>query len=581
MNIEDINKEYGLIKKSTMVDMLEAIHLKTDSEEYLGGIAGSNFPAAIESINKLQKMNSYSPDDDVEDMSNYYGYRAAAAAASYYFAVKSGTDKFEYSSQNMFSENDDGSAMRMVRSTDGYALLDCSAFIGLCLRNIPYENSCFVHTDSYEWPIISCGQYHGSDGIENLNKTLWEYLKTNDLAITESNIQNFINNKLKSREELSDLIEPIQEAFDFNKNSSNLIGGIPAPKATFLNADLSSSFSLSSFHPLSAVRQSRTGTSDNWSLNYGNDGWEFKALDYQPEGAYSNIGYSGRSSLRFAADYAEYFYRNGYIIFDASSGYIGSDDEAKAVIEELRPGDLIFWAKGSASETQKRRFKGISHIAMVSENTEYYYHCTGAKDYRYNGGNGHSVIYRSNLINNSEDKHYYEIELIIRPDYRKRVSETPSDVNLLVYPYRGIGTASGIDDFVEWTDGIEIKYSGTNSIIINGKSSSGNDYTKSLKGKFTASSSDLSNAKDYHLALSLGTYQLSITKKTKTSPDITLLIYKNLEDETSSGIYDYKTSSSGTFDITEEGNYCVALRTSDENYSNAEYSLELIRLGQS
>jgi cell wall-associated NlpC family hydrolase len=110
---------------------------------------------------------------------------------------------------------------------------------------------------------------------------------------------------------------------------------------------------------------------------YGTEGWEFKELDYQPKNnVFNDIGIPNYSTIRYAADYARYFYKYGYVLYDQKIDGIITDISK---INYLQPGDLVFWDT-SESENADSRFKSISHIALVAENTNYYYQVTGKVD---------------------------------------------------------------------------------------------------------------------------------------------------------------------------------------------------------
>lgn len=273
-----------------------------------------------------------------------YGNRAAQIASTYQLARALGHDGFEYSTNSLFSEDTAGDGYT-VRNANGKGVMDCSTFVGLCLRGIPYENSPFaIYNESNEvwWP---------ADELESM---------------------------------------------------------------------------------------------------YGTEGWEFRDLDKQPAGKYNNIGISGYSSVRLAADYGEYFSNNGQVLFDADVNGTPTADLWKTL--ELQPGDLLFWSKADAAEEVQGRFKKISHVAIVSENTSHFLEVT----------TGDKVV----LYSSFEDK-YEEISLICRPHYGER--QLAVDENVLSYPWvYGALQASTIHDIVCTTiDENTIHLSGTSTATIN------------------------------------------------------------------------------------------------------------------
>ena len=148
---------------------------------------------------------------------------------------------------------------------------------------------------------------------------------------------------------------------------------------------------------------------------YGDDGWEFTFLDKQLEGFFNNLGIPGYSSVKSAADIGEYFYKYGYVIFDAKVDGEMTAEKAVAIEKQLEPGDLLFWSKPTASDAQKNRFRSISHTAMVAENTSHFLEVT----------TGESVVLYSTFDAEDDDEtndKFNYISLICRPDYRPRNS---------------------------------------------------------------------------------------------------------------------------------------------------------------
>jgi hypothetical protein len=81
---------------------------------------------------------------------------------------------------------------------------------------------------------------------------------------------------------------------------------------------------------------------------YGTEGWEFIHLDkqdkYHRDGKsimFTDIGIEGHSSIRTAAHLGEYFYKNGYVIYDRyRDGELYNLTDLETL--KLQPGDLIF-----------------------------------------------------------------------------------------------------------------------------------------------------------------------------------------------------------------------------------------------
>lgn len=356
----------------------------------------------------------------------YYGLRAAKCASTYLLARVLGTDKFTYNTVNIFSSS------TKVRYGE-YARIDCSTYIGLCLRGITYENSPYAkHID---------------------DDAIW----------TPS-------------AELSDM--------------------------------------------------------------YGTDGWEFKELDYQADGLFNNIGISGYSTIRVAADLGQYFYKNGLILYSKDDGILSSVSDL-----DLQAGDLVFWDT-SDNVNVDDRFMSISHVAMVAENTSYYYHVTGTEETF-----GQTVV---NYVEFGSDSNHpiSSIVLICRPDYRPRMpkEETPIGTNLLEYPWTYSRNASYTKN------GLTLTLVDKNTINVDGTSTE--NTTILIKGY---------NSSNNHITLSAGTYELTGIPSDYSGTSFALQVRDSDGNDFDTQIrYPTGSNSINTFTITEETDVIVKLYCKSE-----------------
>lgn len=347
-------------QETRIQEIADAVRRKIDDQ---GLIDGVDLASAIRSIDRLKPMTNFI--DGVEN--GYYGNQVAKIAATYQLNRVLGNETYVYSNTNLFS---DGSP-HYVRDSDGKAMIDCSAFVGLCLRGIPYESSPFAeHTGA--------------------------------------------NATWTPGTELPDL--------------------------------------------------------------YGTDGWEYRVLDYQEAGRYNDLGITGFSTLRVAADLAEFFYKNGYVVYDA----LTDGTLPQSVTDQLMPGDLLFWAKSTATDAQKERFRSISHVGIVAEKTDKFFEAT----------TGTSVVLYSSFADKCS-----EIVLICRPDYRPKVTNTqvPIGANLLTYPWTWGATQTST------LNGITFETTGVNSLRISGTNTTA--FSRNIKGQ--------KNSDVNYIVLSPGTYQVS------------------------------------------------------------------------
>lgn len=340
----------------------------------------------------------------------YYGIRAVKCAASYLAARVLGTDKFAYRTETIFSPS------LLVRD-NGYGRIDCSTFVGLCLRGITYENSPYAkYKDT------------GTTGAD----------EDTDEDGSESDVTD------------ADAIDTGAEGGDTWTPSTDL------------------------------------------PSMYGTDGWEFRELDCQKDGLFNDIGLTGYSTIRSAADLGQYFYKHGRVLYDVRAhGVIGEEESSFGAVSELemRPGDLVFWSRrDNDNETVLGRFMSISHVAMVAEDTDDYYHVTGNQE-KY----GQRVVWYTKFGSDSGHP-ISDLVLVVRPDYRphKPKEETPIGMNLLGYPW----TQSRKAEFT--TNGVTYTLVDEHSLIANGTGTTGASF--GLKG--------ISNTED-HITLSPGVYELS------------------------------------------------------------------------
>ena len=387
-NFKEIADAIRVAKEITLTSEIN----KENKEVFYGTFSANNFATEIRKLT----LNMTAP--PVYKFENgYYGIRAAKCAATYLWTRVMGVDKFAYRTNSIFS-GIDKNKQNYVRVTAidsdepidadtpidpdtatayNYACIDCSTFVSLCLRGIPYEKSPY-------------------------------YLHKGE------------NEKWTPSAELSGM--------------------------------------------------------------YGEEGWEFREIDTQPEGVFNDIGIPEQSSVRLAASLGQYFHRYGYILYDSAvNGKLATDDKGFPMIKsnegytklDLQAGDLVFWDTKDDAQVDSR-YRSISHVAIVSERPDYYYHVTGdtkkvgqlvvwyekfAETEAVKDSNGNITGYKKVSHPNSA------MVLAVRPDYRHGMSkeETPIGINLVSYPwvYSRLKTTEKNGLTVSLLSENEIKVSGT------------------------------------------------------------------------------------------------------------------------
>ena len=258
---------------------------------------------------------------------------------------------------------------------------------------------------------------------------------------------------------------------------------------------------------------------------YGTGVWVHKWLDKQPEGIFSNLGIPGYSSIRNAADLGEYFYKYGYVIFDARI-----DGEPTADLRDnLQPGDILFWSKPGASDAQKKRFRSISHVAIMSENKSHYIEVT----------TGTSVVLYEKF-----EENYENISLICRPKYKQYMAaeKTPIGENLLNYPWVYGASKESVYNGITFTvkDRHTIHMAGTNTSVIDRK----------LKGNIETG---------VGFKLSAGTYELSGMDNVSVDHVGVALQVKKINGEDFEIPVRCYAGNNPTFTITEDTDIAVIL----------------------
>ena len=370
----------------------------------------------------------------------YYGCQVADVAKSYYWSMKTGDANYQYE-QNSNIYGSSG----YVTNSAGHCCIDCSGFVGLVLRGIPYNKSPFYNATG------------------TANKT-W------------------------SRSSLATLC----------KNSEYV-----------------------------------------WADDY---------LDMQPEGVYNNFDIAGYSSIRNAAQQAQYYYAGkGQIIrewkeYETEPSVADYED----FVKDLQPGDLVFWSKSGASDNQKKRFKGISHVGIVARDTKRFYQVTGSEDSK-----GQTMFYsyfyklKSDGVTVQYNNLAY-ISLIIRPNYtRVEPPKVPLGENLLpVYDYYGRDDMAP-DNTVE-RYGVTFTALSTGGFTLSGTATTGPTFYITRK------------AEEDLITLTPGTYELSGCPA-YTHKDVTLISwgvsFKDINDNTFKDVNGDRAWCAGskcTFKITEE-----------------------------
>jgi len=314
-----------------------------------------------------------------------------------------------------------------------------------------------------------------------------------------------------------------------------------------------------------------------------NKPWAQTQLDYQPAGAFTDIGISGHSSVRLAAELGEFYYAAGKVLYDRVINSLAQRRTNVPTEEEiwpmLRPGDLLFFAGRKVVnsdydeyETESEvnaegqtvyytmsiheRWRSISHVAMVATNPTKLIEVTNG---RYSLPN--AVYMRDIALHN---KKLNGLTLVIRPDYRPRKAPEKTTIgeNQCVYPWYFSQKKEYVSD-----GGATLKTTGSNTIVLNGTTTA----AKTLGVKGTQ------NTEESALWLSKGTYQLGIGNAAYTSGQLNLQVNKKDNTEFSPAIRAYGGHTT-TFELTEDTEVLVRLYIgAGLTFSNTMLNLSLVR----
>lgn len=433
---------YYKIDSAILTEIADEARTKTSTSS---NVKAKNIPALLHRIDMMQKMNCVP--HDLEN--GYYGVRAAKVAESYLYARQVDGVVWNYAVNGIFynhsaSGSDDGSSDDIGDDVDDS-------------ENDSSSDSQNSHFNGYD-PSATSGYRLYGYAARPIGKT-----------------PNIIGNMI----DCSTFVSLVLRGIPYS-NSPWVVYGDPAN-------------GVYTWNPANIVNLC------------GNEGWEQRELDYQPAGLYNNIGISGYSSVRTAADLASYYYRAGRVLYDRP--IYTCEDRAQNVptqneiISLLQPGDLIFWSNrtniAASGEdpsyvmSQPNRFRCVSHVAIVSTNIMRTLEVTHG---RAATSLPNAIYYRT--IRNEGNVHRLDgITLVIRPDYRpkKPKEATPIGVNLCTYPwtFAQVRTSSN--------NGFTRTITGMNTIHFNGHADSA--ITLGIKGS--------SENPDNRLTLSPGTYRLS------------------------------------------------------------------------
>lgn len=138
-------------------------------------------------------------------------------------------------------------------------------------------------------------------------------------------------------------------------------------------------------------------------------------LDMQTHEDFKFSFKTGYKSIRTASELAEYYYQQGRALHIYAPG-----NPPSSLPSDVRAGDMIFWAKSTASDHQKSRFMRISHAGICANDPKIFFQVTGRSD----------TVGKTVFASKFAD-HMDEIVLIVRPDYSPKKYVTPSGINLL------------------------------------------------------------------------------------------------------------------------------------------------------
>lgn len=222
-----------------------------------------------------------------------------------------------------------------------------------------------------------------------------------------------------------------------------------------------------------------------------------------------------RGNVRYAADIAEYFYKQGRVI----------------PITEVMPGDITCHAATyeDGSYHIKNRFMHISHVGIVAEEKYIQRDSEGKVTYfeYYNVTSVNNVIIRTQSTSRTD------IVFVVRPDYRPRVdvSEVNSNINLMPLTYKSCEINSSVN-----INNMTFKVNSDGSITTSKQPTAGTTFYIS--------------SKSYPIYLKKGTYKLTgCPKRSDTTTGKTWGLVIKKKDGTDVA---WDLGNGATFTITQD-----------------------------
>lgn len=340
-----------------------------DSTEKL--LKASDFASEIMKIDRLQNMHYYTKSFDNEDA----GQAAADVIKTYWTArdsVQSVDSETEYDGKkNLFfyyntTPFNSGHCVYIQVDGKNKYLIDCSTLVGFALRGIEFKYSPYGQAEAQLEKSKRQVQDEYIKNYKSVNFGTWSGYKT-DMVF-------YIGGKDDTTEEYNTITK---------KQSTDL------------------------FHTWEIDSDKGKSIEDIYDSQEDNKkSWRFSNLDRQPkEGLFKKTKFYGDdfTTIRGAADQGEFFYKYGYVLYDKVVDNALTETKANNLTKKLKPGDLVFWSEGGASEKQQTRFRGISHVAMMINSEEYI-----------EASKGKGIVRKETFI-----KNYKSVVLICRPNYNR------------------------------------------------------------------------------------------------------------------------------------------------------------------
>jgi len=511
----------GAIKTVSIANISENsdVELTLSSDQLFYTVSGSCSVSLNNSILSVEDINSnilISFTEKKQFIDNgLVGNIVAQCAATYQFEkLMSQSDADEngasyiYSNTNPFYKRNNGTYR--VRDSEGNACIDCSAFIGLVMRGIPYRNSPYYKYPAIDSEIDKTRNWVPSEELPDMyGSEGWEFPEldqiqdNNEYGITQATDIGFSG--YKTVRYASDMARFFEKngytVFDVGSSVDNLWynNSSDSELSNVIPWDTTDSESFVSLNSKKLCELLQPGDLLFWSKRAWFLNSKSKTL--------SSFGIS-ISGVPKIGDTITVVLNGTEVSYSSNTEneieVTIHSETFKSAVDNIN-GNYTF----SYNWKQAGRYRKISHIAIVAEKTDRYFHVSTSSNSDFAPGDNEDDTTQSGgvMYPTLTPNHMRYLCLIVRPNYREKCEgdlEYLKRRNLINYPPRW---SSQINSIPTSYSNLTYTSISNNQLELNGVKGNGNSFTRYIRG----ANSDGSNiVKDNVIYLEPGEYEVAL-----------------------------------------------------------------------